>query len=127
MFEITGRILTIVEISPKSAQIILKKQVKGKQTAIAIDVWGFWKEKMDALKLRKNEKVQGRVYVKSNLYKGKWYTDLYFQDVQRYVPKPKWNPDPDYYKKKQETPLFDDEEPLGQKPAIDEETGEILF
>jgi len=124
MFELTGRILTIVEISPKSAQIVLKKQVKGKQTAIAVDVWGFWKEKMDALKLLKGEKIQGRCYVKSNLYKGKWYTDLYFCEVKRYEKKPKWNPDPMFYQKKNETPT--DNDPISP-PVIDEETGEILF
>lgn len=82
MFIITGRIFTINEINPKSAQIVIKKQVRGKQTAIALDVFGFWKEKADALKLKKNDKIRGRAYLKSRLYNNKWYTDLYFREIQ---------------------------------------------
>lgn len=121
MFDITGRILTINYISEKSAQVVIKKQVRGKQVAIAINIFGFWLEKMKQLKLQKNEKIEGKVFVKSNLYKNKWYTDLYFCEVHRWIKKPKWN----------ETP----EEPKENKtqteiPIIhfyDEETGEILL
>ena len=89
MFIITGKIFTINEISPKVAQIVLKKQVRGKQTAIAIEVYGYWKDKADALKLKKNDKIRGRVYAKSNLYKNKWYSDLYFRDIELCEVKPK--------------------------------------
>lgn len=89
MFILTGKIFTINEISPKVAQIVVKKQVRGKQTAIAIEVYGFWKEKADALKLKKNDKIKGRVYAKSNLYKNKWYSDLYFREIELVEPKAK--------------------------------------
>jgi hypothetical protein len=78
MYSITARILTINVLSDKSAQIVLKKQVHGKQVAIAIEVYGFWKEKFDALKLKPKDKITGTFYISSRLYKGKWYTNLNF-------------------------------------------------
>ena len=87
--ELTGRILTINIISEKSAQIVIKKQMDGKVVPIAISVFGYWKQKMDEMKLLKNDKIGGRVYIKSNLYKGKYYTDIYFKEIQRIEQKPK--------------------------------------
>ena len=130
MFEIVGRILTINKVSDKVSQVVIKKQVQGKPTPIAIDVFGFYKDKMEALKLMKNDKIQGRVFVKSNLYKGKWYTDFYFKDIKRYEPKPKFNAQP---KSKPEHELFfepnEDEMKggIGGVYFIDDETGEILL
>lgn len=130
MFEIVGRILTINKVSDKVSQVVIKKQVQGKQTPIAIDVFGFYKDKMEDLKLMKNDKIQGRVYIKSNLYKGKWYTDFYFKDIKRYEPKPKFIPQG---KTKPEHELFfepSEEELKGgisNTFIIDEETGEILL
>ena len=85
MFEIVGRILTINQLSPKSSQVVIKKQVKGKVTPIAIEVYGYMKQKLDALKLQKNDKIVGKFSLKSNLYKGKWYTDLCFDEISRFV------------------------------------------
>jgi 3-polyprenyl-4-hydroxybenzoate decarboxylase len=131
MFEITARILTIHLISDKSAQVVLKKQVKGKQVAIAINVFGFWKEKFDALKLQKNDKIVGRVFVKSEFYKTKWYTEFYFNEVKRFVAKPKYDPYTQTYgnpvKKNTENELFEDADNIGNNYIIDDETGEILL
>jgi hypothetical protein len=123
MFDLVARILTINIISDKSAQIVVEKQIKGKKTPIAINVWGFWKEKMDSLKLLPKEKIEGRVYAKSTLYNGKWYTDLYFKGIDRYVGKPKFN--------KSEPPpnLFhEDDDPRGinYQPIYDENGNIIL-
>jgi hypothetical protein len=122
MFDLVAKILTINVISEKSAQIVVEKQIKGKKTPIAINVFGFWKEKLDSLNLQPKEKIEGRVYAKSNLYKGKWYTDLYFKGIDRYVGKPKFN--------KSEQPnlnLFHEEEKgINYKPFYDE-NGNIIF
>ena len=94
MFDIVGKILMINIISKQSAQVVIEKQIKGKKTPIAINIFGYWKDKMDSLKLQPKEKIEGRVYVKSNLYNGKWYTDLYFKGIDRYVQKPKFKTSP---------------------------------
>jgi len=131
MYEIVGRILTINQLSPKSSQVVIKKQVKGKVTPIAIGVYGYMKEKVDALKLQKNDKIVGRFSLKSNLYKGKWYTDFVFDEISRFVPKPKFNPYTRHTIKPQESNLFEetnnDEESIGGGYFIDEKTGEIIF
>jgi hypothetical protein len=120
MFILQGRILTINIISDKSAQIVVQKQVNKKKTPIAINIWGFWKDKMDLLKLQPKEKIEGRVYAKSTLWKGKWYTDLYFKDVFRSVDKPKSD-------KPQEQNMFDNEEfGIGNVRLLDED-GNILL
>lgn len=121
MFDIVGKILVINVISEKSAQVVIEKTIKGKKTPIAINVFGFWKEKMENLKLQPKEKIEGRVLIKSNLYKGKWYTDLYFRGIDRFVPKPKYKPE-------NKNELFDKDMEYGinNQPFIDE-NGEILF
>ena len=119
MYDLTGRILTINEISPKSAQIVIKKTIKGKLSPIAVDIFGFWKEKMDKMKLKKNDKISGRLYIKSRLWKNKWYNDLYFNEITLIE---------DKKKKPEENDLFTtDEGGIGNKFIIDEETGEILL
>ena len=124
MFDITGRIITIHNLSDKSAQVVLKKQVRGKQTAISIGVFGLWKQKLDDLKLQKNDKISGKVYLKSNFFKGKWYTDVYFNKVDRVAEKPKFKD----LEKPNEQNLFDNESGgIGNNFIVDEETGEVLL
>jgi hypothetical protein len=131
MYQLTGRILTINVLSEKSVQIVIQKQIKGKKTPIAVVVYGYWKTKVDELKLQKNDKIVGTLYIKSNLYKGKWYSDLYFNEVKRFVKKPKYNPITNTYEtpniKNKENELFEDEEIIGGGYCIDEKTGEIKF
>lgn len=131
MYQLTGRILTINVLSDKSCQVVIQKQIKGKKTPIAVEVYGYWKTKFDELKLQKNDKIVGTLYMRSNLYKGKWYNDLYFNEVKRFVKKPKYNPFTNTYEtptiKNKENELFEDEEILGGGYCIDEETGEIKF
>ena len=124
--ELVGRILTINVISDKSVQIVIKKQMDGKVVPIAISVFGFWKQKMDEMKLLKNEKIGGKVYIKSNLYKGKYYTDIYFKEIERIQPKPK----NEFVAPNTTTEqnLFDDTDNNmlnGIGYIVDEETGEI--
>jgi hypothetical protein len=122
MFDIVGKILMINIISKQSAQVVIEKQIKGKKTPIAINIFGYWKDKMDSLKLQPKEKIEGRVYVKSNLYNGKWYTDLYFKGIDRYVQKPKFK------KPESNLNLFEDDENKGinYQPVYDD-NGNILF
>jgi hypothetical protein len=120
--EITGRILSINEISEKSAQIVLKKVMKGKVVPVAIGVFGYYKRKMDDMKLQKKEKIFGKIYLKSSLYKGKWYTDIYFEDIERVAEKPK--------EQTNQNVLFSDNDKSFIQDGnniIDPETGEILL
>lgn len=120
MFVIQGRILTINTISDKSAQVVLQKQVNGKKTPIAINVWGYWKERMEGMKLQKNEKIQGKVFVKSTLWKNKWFTDFYFREFERVAEKPK--------NEKSGGNLFEGDSFISENNNIvDPETGEIIF
>ena len=129
MYEIVARILTINVLDQKNSQVVLQKQVNGTKVAIAINLFGFWKDKFDALKLMKNEKIVGKLFLKSNLYKGKWYTDVYFKEVKRWEPKPKYDPET-YQPKKAEHELFfeKNDTPIEYDPDsffYDKETGEI--
>ena len=79
---ITGRIFDIVVHSEKYAQIVLKKKVNNKIVPVAIQVFGYWKDK--ALKeqhLKMKDKIKGNIYLKSKLYNGKYYTDIYFKEI----------------------------------------------
>lgn len=125
--EITGRILTINIVSDKVAQIVIKKQVDGKIVPIAINLFGFWKDKMHELHLNKGDKISGRLYIKSNLWKGKYFTDVYFKAIEKVENKPKYS----FQENSKPTQnLFDevDDDVLnGIGNIIDEETGEILL
>ena len=118
MFVITGRVLTIHKLSDKASQIVLKKTVKGKMTPIAIDVFGFWKDKMEEMKLSKNDKIKGTVYVKSNLYKNKWYTDLYFKEIEWVQTKAK--PSKNGYR-------YSEDDIIGDNKRLYDENGNFLF
>jgi hypothetical protein len=77
---ITGRIFEIIIVSEKVAQIVInKKDSKGKVIPIAISVVGFWKDK--AMNLKQKDKIRGNLYFKSNLYNGKYYTDVQFKEI----------------------------------------------
>jgi hypothetical protein len=77
---ITGRIFEIIVVSEKVAQIVInKKDSKGKVIPIAISVVGFWKDK--AMNLKQKDKIRGNLYFKSNLYNGKYYTDVQFKEI----------------------------------------------
>lgn len=108
-------------VSDKCIKIILKKTVKGKIVPIAIEVFGYYKQKADEMKLKKGDKIRGTLYLKSKLWNGKWYTDVYFEDVERIEDKPK-APAP--------APLFDDPSLSFIKDnnsIIDKETGQVLL
>lgn len=121
--EITGKIFTINNLSEKLSQVVIKKQVAGQKVLIAVDVYGFWKDKMDAMKLQKNEKITGKIYMKSKLYKGKYYTDVLFKEINRYIGNSKYG----FINKKdfsQKATLFKDYD-IPYMQIVDEETGEI--
>lgn len=130
MIKLEGRIYDINVISEKKAQVVLKRTYKGKPILSVYEAFGYVKEKMDALKLQKNERVEGRWYTKANLWKGKWYADNLILEIQRYVKKPKFNPMQGQapINSTNEENLFGmDEDGIGGGHIIDEETGEILL
>jgi hypothetical protein len=102
---ISGRIFEIIVVNEKVAQIVInKKDNKGKVIPITISVVGFWKDKI--LNLKQKDKIRGNLYMKSNLYNGKYYTDVQFKEIDLIEPAPV---------KMGITTLF-----------VDKETGEIL-
>jgi hypothetical protein len=102
---ITGRIFDIIFLNEKVAQIVInKKDSKGKVIPITISVVGFWKDKI--MNLKQKDKIRGNLYMKSNLYNGKYYTDVQFKEIDLIEPAPI---------KMSSTTLF-----------VDKETGEIL-
>lgn len=79
---ITGRIFDIVTISEKVAQLVLKKKMNDKIVPVAISIFGYWKDKaLNEMKLKPKDKIKGNVYMKSKIYNGKYYTDVYFKEV----------------------------------------------
>ena len=78
---LTGRIFEVVVVSEKVAQIVInKKDSKGKVIPISVSVVGFWKDK--AMNLKQKDKIRANLYLKSNLYNGKYYTDVQFKEIE---------------------------------------------
>ena len=86
---ITGRIFDIVIVNDKMAQIILKKKHKDKVSPLAINVFGYWKDKaINEMKLKARDKIKANVYARSNIWKGKYYTELVFEQIYLVEPAP---------------------------------------
>jgi hypothetical protein len=118
MFVITGRILTILNTSDLACQVVLSKTIRGKKTAIAIDAFGRWKEHIQSMNLCKGDKIKGMVYLKSNFYKKKWYTDLYFREIEKVEVKTK---------KPNDGFKFNDDDIIGDVKHFYDENGNILL
>ncbi len=118
--EITGRVYHINPINDKVIQVVLKKKVYGKDTPIAFAVVGYWKDVVtNQLKLKVKDKIKGTVILKSNLYKGKYYTDVNLKDIEIVPEKPKeLNGD-------KGAPTLEIDDMGGY--IVDEETGEIIL
>jgi hypothetical protein len=115
--EITGRIFDINHINDKCIQVVLSKKVNGKKTPIAFAVLGVWKDVVvNQLKLKPKDKIRGNVVLKSNLFKGKYYTDVVLKNIELIPEKIKDD--------KHEGELYDDD---AQGFIVDEETGEVLL
>jgi hypothetical protein len=79
----SGRIFDIVHINETVSQIILRKKDKDKIIPVAITVIGYWKDKaFKELHLKPKDKIRGNIYLKSRLYNGRYYTDVYFREIQ---------------------------------------------
>lgn len=77
----TGRIYEIITVGDKVSQIILRKKVKDKIVPVAISVFGYWKDKMVAMNLKPKDKIRGNLYLKSKIWNGKYYTDVFFTAI----------------------------------------------
>jgi len=110
----SGRIYDIVSVTDLVGQIILKKKVNNKIVPVAIAIYGYWKDKaMKEMNLKPKDKIRGNLYLKSRLYNGKWYTDVFFKEIIVIERAPV---------KLKAGELFDNDS--GNK--IDENTGEII-
>ncbi len=80
---LSGRIFEIVIVNEKVAQIVInKKDTNGKVIPLTVSVIGYWKDKMiKELNLGQKDKIRGNLYMKSNLYNGKYYTDVQFKEI----------------------------------------------
>jgi len=109
---IVGRIFDIVVLNDKVAQVVLRKKVSDKVVPVAITVFGYWKDRIiNEMKLKPKDKIKGNVYMKSKLYNGKYYTDVYFKEVYLIEEGPK----------AMASGLFQTDQGI-----VDEETGEII-
>lgn len=113
MAAITGRIFDIVIVKDNIAQIVLRKKCMDKIVPLAITVYGFWKDKaLNELKLQAKDMIRGNLYMRSKMYNGKYYTDLFFREIVIVERAPiKMNE------------LFSQDDEI---PDVDLETGEIL-
>lgn len=115
--EISGRIFHINHLSDKVIQVVLRKKVNGKQTPIAFAVLGYWKDiVLNELRLKPKDKIRATVVLKSNLYKGKYYTDVTLKNIEL-VPE----------KIKEDNNSNELELESMDNYIIDEETGEVLL
>jgi hypothetical protein len=115
--EISGRIFHINHLNDKVIQVVLRKKINGKQTPIAFAVLGYWKDiVLNDLKLKPKDKIRATVVLKSNLYKGKYYTDVTLKNIELLQEKIK----EDNNSNELQLQHMDDY-------IVDEETGEILL
>ena len=79
---LTGRIFDIVIINEKVAQIVVKKKINDKIFPVAVSVFGYWKSKaLEEMKLKMKDKIRGKLYLKSKIFNGKYYTDIFFKEI----------------------------------------------
>ena len=118
---IVGRIFDIVVINERVAQIVLKKKMNDKIVPVAITVFGYWKDRaLRDMNLKMKDKIKGNVYMKSKIYNGKYYTDVYFKEVylvDEIPPKPITAKAGD---------LFPENLVNTEEGIVDTDTGEIL-
>jgi hypothetical protein len=116
---IVGRIFDIVVINERVAQIVLKKKMNDKIVPVAITVFGYWKDRaLKEMNLKMKDKIKGNVYMKSKIYNGKYYTDVYFKEVylvDEIPPKPTTAGD-----------LFPENFLDTEDGVVDTDTGELL-
>jgi len=109
----TGRVFDIVEETNLVAKIVLRKKNADKFVMVAVSVFGFWKDKiLLEKKLKKKDKIRANLYLKSRIYNGKYYTDVYFKDVDIVE---SYNPS-----------VITDPNQAQVFPNFDEETGEVF-
>lgn len=78
----TGKIYDIIIVNEKVAKILLKKKVKDKIIPIAIDIFGYWKDKaLKEMQIKVKDKIRGKLNLRSNFVNNKWYTDVYFEQI----------------------------------------------
>jgi len=84
MTHIIGRIFDIHEYSPQNAQIIIKKKIGDKIVPVAINIFGYYFNKIKSQGLKQGDKIKGKIYMKSKFWdKGNRYiTDIFFKDVE---------------------------------------------
>jgi hypothetical protein len=126
--DITGRIFTIHQLSETQAQIVLKKTNGGKQVLLAVNIFGRFKKAIDEMKLKKNDKITGKLYFNAELYNNRFKNNLYFLSIDKVENKPKNTFVPEGAIKTKQ--LFEDDAPFNEEEEIhiiDEETGEILL
>jgi hypothetical protein len=79
---LTGRIFDIVKINDKVAQLVLKKKMNDKIVPVAVSIFGYWKTKaLEEMKVKLKDKIRGKLYLKSKIYNGKYYTDVFFKEI----------------------------------------------
>lgn len=112
---ITGRIFEIIEENDMVALIVIRKKVNNKVVPVALKVFGYWKDKClkGENKLVVRDKIRANVYLKSKLYKEKYYTDVFLKEIFVIEPAPvKFNE------------LFQQQQP---QEDFDEDTGEVFL
>lgn len=116
--DITGRVFEIQHVSDKLIKLVIKKRVQGKTVPIAFAVFGFWRDVViKELRIKKGDKISAIVVLKSNLYKGKWYTDASMKNIELI-------PDKKTIRQESENQISFITE---NNHFIDETTGEILL
>ena len=109
-----GKIFDIVVINEKVAQIVIRKKLGEKIVPVAVNVFGYWKDKaLNELKLKPKDKIKGNLYIKSKIFNGRYYTDIFYKDiilVDEFVAS-----------SLTQSNMFDID-----KEEVDEETGEIV-
>lgn len=132
MAMIIGRIFEIVEITPKFAQIVLKKKIDNKMSLCAFSVSGYWRDKaLVELALKPKDKIKANFYHKSekNLERNRYYNDIFFKQI--YLVEEAPAPMKSKLLQSNEPDMFSQPAPAAAPArnvvSVDTETGEILM
>ena len=109
-----GKIFDIIVINDKVAQIVIRKKLGEKIVPVAVNIFGYWKDKaLNELKLKPKDKIKGNLYIKSKIFNGRYYTDIFYKDIILV--------DEFIASSLTQSKMFDID-----KEEVDEETGEIV-
>ena len=123
---LTGRIYEIVSVTDNVYQIVLRKKLKDKIVPVAISVIGYWKDRMLQMGLKPKDKIRGNIFLKSRVWNEKYYTDVFFREINLVEKAPIKMSERNLFESQEEETVHDDEFIDDDGNLIDMSSGEKI-